>query len=131
MLSILYLYIGLRHTHDAATVVIIIYGLTYFFSNFGPNISTYTIPGEIFPTTCRSTAHGISAAAGKIGAFLGAIFMKPEVVNIEFGPVFVVCACLSGLGFFWTLIFIPKFSPEKKNVLIEKEEKDKEENENA
>lgn len=26
------------------------------------------VPGEVFPTRFRSTAHGVSAAAGKVGA---------------------------------------------------------------
>ncbi|KAJ2413045.1 hypothetical protein GGI10_003307, partial [Coemansia sp. RSA 2530] len=38
------------------------------FQNFGPNVTTFVIPGEVFPTRFRSTAHGISAAMGKLGA---------------------------------------------------------------
>lgn len=45
-----------------------IYGLTFFFSNFGPNSTTFILPSEIFPTEIRARCHGISAAAGKLGA---------------------------------------------------------------
>lgn len=38
--------------------------------NFGPNTTTFVIPGEIFPTRYRSTADGISAASGKLGAIV-------------------------------------------------------------
>eukprot|EP00948_MAST-09A_sp_MAST-9A-sp1_P001726 g1726.t1 len=51
---------------------VIIYGLTFLFSNFGPNATTYVIPGEIYPTDVKGTLHGISAAAGKLGATVGA-----------------------------------------------------------
>lgn len=51
---------------------IIIYSLTFFFANFGPNATTFVVPAEIFPARLRSTCHGISAAAGKAGAIIGA-----------------------------------------------------------
>jgi PHS family inorganic phosphate transporter-like MFS transporter len=48
------------------------YSLTFFFANFGPNATTFVVPAEIFPARLRSTCHGISAAAGKAGAIVGA-----------------------------------------------------------
>lgn len=48
------------------------YSFTFFFSNFGPNATTFVVPAEIFPARFRSTCHGISAAAGKLGAMVGA-----------------------------------------------------------
>lgn len=48
------------------------YSLTFFFANFGPNSTTFIVPAEIFPARLRSTCHGISAAAGKAGAIIGA-----------------------------------------------------------
>ncbi|XXG40593.1 hypothetical protein AAC387_Pa01g1273 [Persea americana] len=51
---------------------VIMYSLTFFFSNFGPNATTFVVPAEIFPARLRSTCHGISAAAGKAGAIIGA-----------------------------------------------------------
>lgn len=48
-----------------------IYVVAQFFFNFGPNATTFIIPGEVFPTRYRSTSHGISAAAGKIGSIIG------------------------------------------------------------
>ncbi|XP_038896837.1 probable inorganic phosphate transporter 1-9 [Benincasa hispida] len=49
------------------------YCLTFFFSNFGPNTTTFILPAELFPARFRSTCHGISGAAGKIGAIIGAV----------------------------------------------------------
>ncbi|CAM8961381.1 unnamed protein product [Rhodiola kirilowii] len=51
---------------------VILYSLTFFFANFGPNATTFVVPAEIFPARLRSTCHGISAAAGKLGAMVGA-----------------------------------------------------------
>jgi MFS transporter, PHS family, inorganic phosphate transporter len=50
---------------------VIIYGLTYFFANFGPNSTTFLMPVELYPTRIRTTGHGISAAMGKLGATAG------------------------------------------------------------
>ncbi|KAI7990858.1 Inorganic phosphate transporter 1-4 [Camellia lanceoleosa] len=51
---------------------VVLYSLTFFFSNFGPNATTFVVPAEIFPARVRSTCHGISAASGKLGAIIGA-----------------------------------------------------------
>ncbi|XP_019456815.1 PREDICTED: inorganic phosphate transporter 1-4-like isoform X2 [Lupinus angustifolius] len=51
---------------------VIIYSLTFFFANFGPNATTFVVPAEIFPARFRSTCHGISSASGKLGAIVGA-----------------------------------------------------------
>ncbi|KQK23626.1 inorganic phosphate transporter 1-2 [Brachypodium distachyon] len=54
------------------TGFVVLYGLTFFFANFGPNSTTFIVPAEIFPARLRSTCHGVSAAAGKAGAIIGA-----------------------------------------------------------
>ncbi|KAI4995162.1 hypothetical protein ZWY2020_035065 [Hordeum vulgare] len=61
---------ALRHGNHTGFVVL--YGLTFFFANFGPNSTTFIVPAEIFPARLRSTCHGISAATGKAGAIIGA-----------------------------------------------------------
>ena len=50
---------------------LLLFGATYFFAEFGPNTTTFVYPAEIFPVRVRTTSHGIAAAAGKIGAFIG------------------------------------------------------------
>ncbi|XP_064959488.1 probable inorganic phosphate transporter 1-10 [Musa acuminata AAA Group] len=59
--------------HHTNAGYIVLYALTFFFSNFGPNTTTFIVPAELFPTRFRSTCHGISGAAGKVGAIIGAI----------------------------------------------------------
>ncbi|XP_061359158.1 inorganic phosphate transporter 1-4-like [Gastrolobium bilobum] len=51
---------------------VVLYSLTFFFANFGPNATTFVVPAEIFPARFRSTCHGISSACGKLGAMVGA-----------------------------------------------------------
>ncbi|CAK8543584.1 unnamed protein product [Lathyrus sativus] len=51
---------------------VVMYSLTFFFANFGPNATTFVVSAEIFPARFRSTCHGISSAAGKLGAIVGA-----------------------------------------------------------
>ncbi|KAI9497571.1 phosphate:H+ symporter [Zychaea mexicana] len=52
---------------------IVLYTLTQIFFNFGPNATTFIVPGECYPTRYRSTAHGISAASGKVGAIVAQV----------------------------------------------------------
>ena len=51
---------------------VILYSLTFFFANFGPNATTFVVPAEVFPARFRSTCHGISSASGKLGAMVDA-----------------------------------------------------------
>ncbi|CAH8358666.1 unnamed protein product [Eruca vesicaria subsp. sativa] len=60
-----------RH-RDNRIGFLVMYSLTMFFANFGPNATTFVVPAEIFPARLRSTCHGISAASGKAGAIVGA-----------------------------------------------------------
>ena len=60
---------------------VFLYCLADFFQNFGPNVTTFVIPGEIFPTRYRSTANGISAASGKLGAIISQVGFS-QLLNI-------------------------------------------------
>jgi len=66
-------YDKLVETDSSRKVFVFLYCLANFFQNFGPNTTTFVIPGEIFPTRYRSTAHGISAASGKLGAIVAQV----------------------------------------------------------
>jgi PHS family inorganic phosphate transporter-like MFS transporter len=52
---------------------LIIYGFSHFFTEFGPNATTFVYPSEIFPVKVRTTGHGIAATMGKIGGFVGVL----------------------------------------------------------
>jgi MFS transporter, PHS family, inorganic phosphate transporter len=55
---------------------LLVYGVSYFFTEFGPNMTTFVLPSEIYPVSMRATGHGISAGIGKFGAFIG-VFLFP------------------------------------------------------
>ncbi|KAG2391661.1 hypothetical protein LR48_Vigan07g178800 [Vigna angularis] len=71
-----YDYCGGKHT-----LFVILFEVTLFFANFGPNSTTFIVPAELFPARFRSTCHGISAAAGKAGAIIGAFVVQSYTSN--------------------------------------------------
>ncbi|KAI0013116.1 phosphate permease [Xylariaceae sp. FL0662B] len=71
ILTILFIVMGFAYWHISSNGLLAIYVLAQFFFNFGPNMTTFIVPGEVFPTRYRSTSHGISAASGKIGSIIG------------------------------------------------------------
>lgn len=66
-------FVGIAFIGDAISIVpfILMYGLNYFFTEFGPNTTTFVMPAELFPAKVRTTSHGISATVGKVGAAVG------------------------------------------------------------
>ena len=77
ILAIIFSIIGFGfHTISPGGLVVLVC-LANFFCGFGPNSTTFVIPGEVFPTRYRSTAHGISAASGKIGAIISQALIGP------------------------------------------------------
>jgi len=87
--------------------LVILYGGTFFFANYGPNTTTYLMPSLIFPRKCRSTLNGLSAAAGKLGAVLGASLFAP--ISNTYGDqiVMAICALISIIGVGITYLCIP------------------------
>lgn len=77
MLTILFIVIGVAYNHLPTNGLLALYVLAQFFFNFGPNTTTFIVPGEVFPTRYRSTSHGISAASGKVGAIIAQVVFGP------------------------------------------------------
>jgi len=85
-----------------------LFAVSYFFIEFGPNQTTFVYPSEIFPTSVRGTADGISAAAGKFGAFLGALFVPHLLKSYGITGVMGVMTTVSVIGIFLTLVALPE-----------------------
>ncbi|KAL5155171.1 Inorganic phosphate transporter 1-4 [Glycine soja] len=96
---------------------VVIYSLTFFFANFGPNATTFVVPAEIFPARFRSTCHGISSASGKLGAIVGAFGFLYLAQNkdkskadagypagIGVKNALIVLGVVNILGFFFTFL---------------------------
>lgn len=99
---------ALVHFQLAPTAVLILIGGTMFFSNFGPNATTYILPAIVYPTPVRATCHGLSAAMGKAGAALGVFTFGPLLDEYGFGVVLKSCAEVAFLGAVVTWYFIPE-----------------------
>ena len=77
VLTILFCVIGFAYPLLSEGSLLGLYILAQLFFNFGPNTTTFIIPGECFPTRYRSTGHGISAAWGKVGAIIAQVISTP------------------------------------------------------
>lgn len=60
---------------------IIVYAVSYFFAEFGPNTTTFVLSAELFPVNLRTTGHGLSAGIAKLGAFIG-VFIFPVLSGL-------------------------------------------------
>ncbi|KAM7268702.1 hypothetical protein ACFE04_010868 [Oxalis oulophora] len=110
MMSIFMFAISLTYDYlknDNTTLFALLYGLTFFFANFGPNSTTFVLPAELFPTRVRSTCHAMSAASGKAGAMIGAFWIQTYTLdgnNDKIRKAMMIMAFTSMLGFcctFW------------------------------
>jgi len=79
------------------------YFLSSFFNQFGPNSVTFLVAAESFPTPVRATAHGFSAAVGKLGALTAAILYN----YITTQQKFYVVPWFGLAGAILTYLFLP------------------------
>jgi len=85
-----------------------LFALSYFFIEFGPNMTTFVYPSEIFATNIRGSAMGIAAGAGKIGAFVGALFVPHLIKWAGVTGVMGTMAVVSVAGLLLTLAVLPE-----------------------
>lgn len=122
ILTVILCIIGFAYHKIGEHGLLALYVLAQFFQNFGPNTTTFIIPGEIFPTRYRSTAHGMSAAAGKVGAIVAQTCIgtlinhgcAPDNQNCFLPHVMQIFALFMLIGFFLTLLL-----PETKRKTLE------------
>jgi MFS family permease len=88
----------------AAAPFLLVYGISYFFTEFGPNVTTFVLPGELFPTQVRATGHGISAGIGKLGAFIGVFLFPVLQASLGLRGTLLLTAGVSVLGALLTLV---------------------------
>jgi hypothetical protein len=79
------------------------YFLSSFFNQFGPNAVTFLVAAEVYPTPIRATAHGFSAAVGKLGALTAAIMYNYISTQMKF----YVVPWFGLMGMFVTFLFLP------------------------
>jgi len=97
---------------------IVLFTLLQFFQNFGPNTTTFIVPGEVFPTRYRSTGHGISAASGKLGAIVAQVgFSKLKDIggpNAFVGQLLLIFSAWMFIGGLFSILI-----PETKGLSLE------------
>jgi MFS transporter, PHS family, inorganic phosphate transporter len=93
---------------NTVAIFLILFGATYFFAEFGPNTTTFVYPAEIFPVRVRTTSHGIAAAAGKIGAFIGGYTLTSLLPTIGLGRTSGLVAVVCLLGALVTVMLLPE-----------------------
>jgi MFS family permease len=89
------------------TVVVpflLVYGVSYFFTEFGPNMTTFVMPSELYPVSMRATGHGISAGIGKFGAFIGVFLFPVLQTSLGLRGTLLLTAGVSVLGFALTMV---------------------------
>lgn len=79
------------------------YFIASFFQQFGPNCVTFLVAAEVYPTAVRASAHGFSAAWGKMGALLATILYN--YIDIELR--FYVVPWFGLAGMLITFLFMP------------------------
>ena len=116
LLTIIFCIMGFGFHAIGENGLLACYVIAQFFFNFGPNATTFIVPGECFPTRYRSSSHGISAAAGKIGSIVAQVVIGPLRTRgappgstaspwlnhvMEIFALFMLCGCV-------TTLFIPE-----------------------
>lgn len=79
------------------------YFLSSFFNQFGPNCVTFLVAAEVYPVAVRATAHGFSAACGKLGALTAAVLYN----YIDTQTKFYVVPWFGLAGAFLSVVFMP------------------------
>jgi MFS family permease len=86
----------------------------YFFTEFGPNMTIFVIPSEVYPVSMRATGHGISAGIGKFGAFIGVFLFPVLQTSLGLRGTLLLTAAVSVLGYALTLVL-----PETSRISLE------------
>lgn len=127
ILTAMFCIMGFGYHKIGTSGLLACYVISQFFFNFGPNSTTFIVPGECFPTRYRSTCHGISAASGKIGSIIAQAALAPlrtrgdytdamgvAHTNTWLNHVLEIYALFMLLGIFTTLLI-----PETKRLTLE------------
>ncbi|KAL0403210.1 UNVERIFIED_CONTAM: Inorganic phosphate transporter 1-11 [Sesamum radiatum] len=111
MMSVFMFIMGMQYNYlkneDHKWTFAALYGLTFFFANFGPNSTTFVLPAELFPTRVRSTCHALSAASGKAGAMIGAFGIQNYTQDGDVKKIkkaMIILAVTNMIGFFCTFL---------------------------
>ncbi len=105
LMGLMFLLIGVIPGITAAVApFLVLFGISYFFAEFGPNTTTFVLAAECYPTSARTTGHGISAGVAKLGAFIG-VYLFPHIsAAFGIGGALEFSAGMALLGTLLTLL---------------------------
>ena len=83
---------------------VVLYGISYFFTEFGPNTTTFVLPSELYPVSARTTGHGISAGTGKVGAFIGTFTFPVVLSTLGLSGVMLIATSTAVMGILVTFL---------------------------
>ncbi len=90
------------------SVFVVLFGISYFFTEFGPNTTTFVYPSEIFPVDVRTSGNGIAAAMGKMGAFAGTYLFPQMLASWGIRGAEGVAGGFAIIGLLVTLALLPE-----------------------
>lgn len=93
---------------------LLVYAISYFFIEFGPNSTTFVFPSEVFPVTVRGWGFGISASAGKLGAAVAAFLFPVLLIKFHLSGTMAMLSGISALGMLLTLLAL--YEPKGKSL---------------
>ncbi len=93
---------------------LLVYGVSYFFTEFGPNTTTFLMASELFPVSARTTGHGISAGLAKMGAFVGTLTFPLVNGSLGLSGVMIIAAVTAGIG-----LLLTRLLPEPAGLSLE------------
>ena len=93
---------------------VLVYGVSYFFTEFGPNTTTFLLASELYPVSARTTGHGISAGLAKLGAFVGTLTFPLVKGSLGLSGVMVIAAITAAIG-----LLLTRLLPEPSGLSLE------------
>ena len=96
------LFTELQQTGTPVKIFQFMYFFSSFWSQFGPNSTTFLLAAEVYPAPVRATAHGFSAACGKLGALMPAVIYN----YVSNGTKFWIVSWFGLVGFLLTVVFV-------------------------
>lgn len=87
---------------------LLLFCVNYFFTEFGPNTTTFIYPAEIFPARIRTTSHGIAASAAKLGAAVGAFAFPLLLAKFDLPGPMTAAAVMAIVGLIVTYAMLPE-----------------------
>lgn len=108
-MAVLYATVGLNWSflRGVPALLVALYGMTFFFANYGPNTTTFILPSLLFENEHRATWNGVSAAAGKLGALTGATLFEPAANRFGDGAVMLICSGVAVVAYILTYCTVP------------------------